>query len=251
MNKILEFIKKRLKLIHVLVPIFILAMCIPMLKPWFSRTFPSVVNRLRKECTVGDRLKEFGRVVENRISHEYTSKSVSWPPAKLIYLCLKDELELRVYAGNDEKSMKYIMKYPILVSSGNVGPKLKEGDNQIPEGIYKIVSLNPNSCYHLSMKINYPNEFDLAKAEIEGRKKLGSDIFMHGDVASIGCISIGNEAIEDLFVLSALSGMKNIKVIISPMDLHKKDLPADMMKQLPKWYDELYLLIKKESMSLP
>jgi len=251
MNKVLEFIRKRLKLVHVLVPIIILAIAAPMIKPWFSRTFPWVVNRLRKEYTVGDRLKEFGKAVESRTSSLYTSNSLTWPPTTIIYVCFKDARELLVYAGNDDKAVKFIRKYPVLASSGKLGPKLKEGDTQIPEGIYRIVSLNPNSLYHLSMEIDYPNEFDRQKAGQDGRSKIGSDIFIHGQVASIGCISIGNEAIEDLFVMSALTGIKKIKVIISPTDFRKKELPPGLPEQLPKWHDELYSQIRKELMLLP
>ncbi len=65
-------------------------------------------------------------------------------------------------------------------------PKFKEGDGQIPEGIYGIEYLNPNSKFHLSMKINYPNSFDKEMAKIDNRKNLGGDIMIHGSNKTIG-----------------------------------------------------------------
>ena len=71
----------------------------------------------------------------------------------------------------------------------------------MPEGVYRIVALNPNSSYHLSMKLDYPTEFDLSKARAEGRTRPGSDIFIHGKAVSIGCVAVGDDAIEEIFVL--------------------------------------------------
>jgi L,D-transpeptidase catalytic domain len=85
----------------------------------------------------------------------------------------------------------FIHSYSVLVASGHNGPKLREGDRQVPEGFYRITSLNPNSSYHLSIKLNYPNAFDQQHADEEGRDRLGGDIFIHGKAASIGCLAMG------------------------------------------------------------
>jgi murein L,D-transpeptidase YafK len=66
------------------------------------------------------------------------------------------------------------------VASGGLGPKLGAGDRQGPERIYAIESLNPNSLFHLSMRLNYPNEFDQMRAKQDGRSDLGGDIMIHG-----------------------------------------------------------------------
>jgi hypothetical protein len=58
--------------------------------------------------------------------------------------------------------------YPILAGSGTLGPKLVEGDGQVPEGLYRVESLNPNSSFHLALRVNYPNEFDRAKGKLDG-----------------------------------------------------------------------------------
>lgn len=74
----------------------------------------------------------------------------------------------------------HIKSYPILAASGSIGPKLRESDMQVPEGVYQIESLNPNSQFHLSLRVNYPNEFDREQARIDGRAQLGGDIMIHG-----------------------------------------------------------------------
>ena len=125
-----------------------------------------------------------------------------------------------------------------------MGPKLKEGDKQIPEGIYSIAYLNPNSSYHLSLKVDYPNAFDRAKARAEARTDLGGDIFIHGKAVTIGCIPIGDTAIEEVFLMASLAIKNRIKVIISPVDFR-------LGKAFPEiehvnWEKELYDNIQTE-----
>jgi murein L,D-transpeptidase YafK len=112
----------------------------------------------------------------------------------------------------------FIHSYSVLAASGHNGPKLREGDRQVPEGFYRITSLNPNSSYHLSIKLNYPNAFDQQHADEEGRDHLGGDIFIHGKAASIGCLAMGDPAIEELFVMVEKVGRSNVQVIIAPHD---------------------------------
>ena len=147
----------------------------------------------------------------------------------------------RRYA-RDSGEFRLIRDYYILAAGGEAGPKLRQGDRQVPEGIYRITELNPNSHYHLSMKINYPNEFDLFHAGEEGRTDLGSDIFIHGKEASIGCLAMGDEAIMELFVLTALVGAENVKVVIAPHDPRTYPLDSDS-EEFPVWTSELYSII--------
>src|SRR5207245_3366655 len=138
---------------------------------------------------------------------------------------LNNEKILEVYAAGPEHRFHPIRTYRILRASGTLGPKLKEGDCQVPEGLYGIESLNPNSLFHLALRVNYPNKFDQEKAMQERRSELGGDIMVHGGSCSIGCIAMGDEAAEDLFVLSALTGLDNIKLIFSPVDFRVTALP--------------------------
>ena len=155
---------------------------------------------------------------------------------------VKEDEVIELWARGDDQNWTLIWGYPILVGSGVLGPKLREGDLQIPEGVYGLEYLNPNSAFHLSMKINYPNEFDKKWAEIEGRAEPGSDIFIHGKDVSVGCLAVGDEAIQELFVLAAKIGLGQVRVIISLVDPRKKDLV--MPDGSADWVGDLYENIK-------
>ena len=128
--------------------------------------------------------------------------------------------------------------YEMTAFSGRLGPKLREGDGQIPEGIYGIEYLNPNSLYHLSLKVSYPNAEERARAKKEGRTNLGGDIMIHGRNVSVGCVAIGDEAIEEVFYLVNAVGCKNVKVIIAPYDMRKGRQSA-LEKSDLAWYPDL------------
>ena len=157
---------------------------------------------------------------------------------------MKEEKLLEVWASNTDGNYSFIRSYNIQKMSGKEGPKFLEGDRQVPEGQYKIVGLNPNSSYHLSMKLNYPNKFDLLHAKNEGRTQPGTNIFIHGKAVSIGCLAMGDKTIEELFVLSKDVGISNIKVVISPYDPRTRKLIYNE-KVLPKWVNELYMNIER------
>jgi len=93
--------------------------------------------------------------------------------------------------------------------------------------------------------VNYPNEFDRKMAKADGRTELGGDIMIHGSHYSIGCLAMGDPASEDLFVLAAKTGLKNISVILSPVDFRVRDLPAGI-NGLPRWTKALYQSIREE-----
>ena len=128
--------------------------------------------------------------------------------------------------------------YPMTGFSGTLGPKLKEGDGQIPEGVYGIEYLNPNSLFHLSLKVSYPNDFDCRMAKKDGRTNLGGDIMIHGGSATVGCIPVGDEAIEELFAVAATVGVRNVSVLILPYDLRKGRQPS-LESSAVDWYPRL------------
>jgi murein L,D-transpeptidase YafK len=169
-------------------------------------------------------------------------------PNKILLLGLKEEKQLEVYfKAND--GWEWFKTYPFTAFSGTLGPKLKEGDRQIPEGIYEVLYLNPNSSYYLSMKINYPNAFDRQQAERVGRTNLGDDIFIHGKAATIGCIPIGDQAIEELFLL-AENGLENkVEVVISPWDFRVKNTSPKIAGI--SWEADLYSPIQTKIRGLP
>jgi len=153
---------------------------------------------------------------------------------KLRILVFKNERSVEVHAPG----WKAPRIYPMTAFSGTLGPKLREGDGQIPEGIYGIGYLNPNSSYYLSLKVTYPNASDRARAQVDGRTNLGGDIMIHGKAVTIGCVPVGDDAIEDIFYLASAVGIKNVSVVIAPYDMRKGRKP-ELERSPLKWYSDL------------
>jgi murein L,D-transpeptidase YafK len=204
-----------------------------------------LTNKLTGQATVAQRVEQYGSAAKERLMPYFEVSGVNYPPSELILVGFKQEKILEIWAKDSNTEFKKIKDYPILGYSGELGPKLKEGDRQIPEGIYKIESLNRNSRFHLALRLNYPNEFDLEHAKAEGRTNPGSDIMIHGNSVSIGCLAMGNEPIEEIFVLVSQTGIENTKVVLAPVDFRRKDLP-EIKHNLPDWTEELYSNIQKE-----
>ena len=160
--------------------------------------------------------------VASRLEPRFRYGDVDWPPRRISLVAFKEQRRLEVWAEKNGKWV-HVVEYDIRALSGTAGPKLREGDRQVPEGFYQITWLNPYSRYHLSMKLDYPNIYDREQARTEGRTRLGGDIFIHGEAASRGCLAMGNNAIEDLFVLTALVGKENVSVLISPRDFRTEN----------------------------
>ncbi len=181
-------------------------------------------------------IKSIGQLNETKLKKAFTAANFTYPPEKISLIAIKDADILELWAHQGRQS-KHIKNYPIKAASGVLGPKLREGDFQVPEGIYNINAFNPNSAYHLSLKLNYPNAFDLKYAQLEGRTEPGSNIFIHGKAVSVGCLAMGDEAIEELFTLVHKVGRPNVNVVITPTnpDLGQLTVPegaADWVKIL-------------------
>lgn len=207
------------------------------------------VRHIMGKKTLEEQLQRYGSAARKRLAPAFREAEVAYPPSKVVMLVLKDERRLQLYATGKTGGPRFLKSYRILGASGHTGPKLREGDCQVPEGIYRIVFLNPNSMFHLSLRLDYPNRFDRAMAKADGRTDLGGDIMIHGSSASIGCIAIGDEAAEDLFVLAADTGMLHCRVISAPCDLRTQDQPAQSTS--PAWVGGLYARIRREMRKLP
>ncbi|HET7433288.1 MAG TPA: L,D-transpeptidase family protein [Thermoanaerobaculia bacterium] len=181
-------------------------------------------------------LAKYGPGARARLAPHFARAHVAYPPKRLTLLAFKKERRVAVWADGH-----FIRAYPILAASGHAGPKLREGDYQVPEGLYRITGLNPNSNYHLSMRVGYPNAFDQRMAARDRRTRLGGDIMIHGNMLSIGCIAVGDTAIEELFTLVAQTGLSHTEVIIAPNDLRSGG--AVMHEDAPAWTAELYRTI--------
>ncbi len=198
-----------------------------------------MVSGFQSKKSVADRLAEFGDPVRARLAPRFQELSLSYPPNRMVLVGLKEEKVLELWVTDSKGAWWHLKSYPILAASGHAGPKLREGDQQVPEGVYRIESLQPNSRFHLALRVGYPNEFDRSKGSAEGRSQLGGDIMIHGKAVSVGCLAMGDEAAEELFVLAALTGLENVQLILSPHDLRSKSrLPARPAD--PVWINELY-----------
>jgi murein L,D-transpeptidase YafK len=144
------------------------------------------------------------------------SLAIAYPPPRLALVGLKQEKTLEVWASEASGDWRRLRSYPVLAASGGPGPKRKEGDLQVPEGVYRLTGFNPNSRYHLSIRVDYPNDDDRQAARIDGRTGIGGDIFIHGRAVSIGCLAIGDAAIEELYTLLADVGLSRARLVLSP-----------------------------------
>ena len=192
--------------------------------------------------TVAEVVADVGDSARGRMASSFATAGIAYPPAEVTLLAVKESAELEVWAGSST-GPKRVLTYDIQALSGVAGPKLREGDRQVPEGVYNIEGLNPNSSFHLSMKLNYPNSFDLKHANAEGRAEPGTNIFIHGKATSVGCLAMGDPVIEELFVLAHDVGKDNIKVVIAPTDPRAASLSAPGQ---PAWVAELYRSIELE-----
>ncbi len=207
-------------------------------------------QRLKPKRTVADVLAQ--SAASNRIYwvEQLKPAGLRYPPRQLRLVCLKEERRLEVYATSTNDVFKVIGTFPILAVSGGPGPKLREGDLQVPEGLYGIESLNPNSRFHLALRIGYPNDFDRRTAAAEGRTNLGGDIMIHGSNVSIGCLAMGDIVAEKLFVLAADTGINNVRVLMCPRDFRIS--PPNPLKQSdPKWLKGVYQNLAVELHHLP
>jgi len=204
----------------------------------------------RRVASINTRVKQYGPTARKRLRPYFHRAGVAYPPKSLVLVGLKTEKLLHVYASGSDHKLRFIRAYPILGASGDTGPKLRQGDGQVPEGVYRIDWLNPNSAYHLSLHVNYPNDFDRRMGKQDGRKQLGGDIMIHGSDCSVGCLAMGDEAAEDLFVLAAETGLSHIRVILTPLDFRTRKSHAPVAVD-PPWVGTLYAQIETELKRLP
>lgn len=230
---------------HALLIVLALCVCTVPMWPQLKRPLISVVQMVRPKKTVEERVAQYGEAVRARLAPDFTRAGVAYPPASVTLAGLKAERVMQVWVAGPEGQWRHLRDYPILGMSGVLGPKLREGDRQVPEGLYDVESLNPNSLFHLALRVGYPNAHDRARGAEDGREALGSDIMIHGKKASIGCLAMGDEAAEDLFVLAAETGIGKVSVILSPVDFRVRDLPEDM-PSTPEWTGELYRAVREE-----
>jgi len=208
--------------------------------------------RVSGGASVAQRVAQFGAGVDERVRTAFGAAGSAYPPRELALLAFKDARTLELYAREPGSAWMLIKRYPVLAASGVLGPKLAEGDRQVPEGVYRVQSLNPNSRFHLSLRLDYPSDFDRRMARRDGRTQLGGDIMIHGNSVSVGCLAIGDEAAEELFVLAARIDFEHeapLRVLICPTDFRRAS--ASALPRTPSWLPELYESLRAELRAFP
>lgn len=195
------------------------------------------------------KIQRYSYVAKRKLLPYFNRAGVHYPPQALAFLIFKHSARFEVYAKNKGGRWKYIHSFQVLAASGVSGPKLRSGDRQVPEGVYHIIGLNPQSRFDLSMQLNYPSNFDRQMAQRDGRRRLGADIFIHGAKRSIGCVAIGNRAIEQLFPLVYYVGIENVEAIIAPIDFRLYKPTKSRVH--PRWLPFLYGTIKRALKPFP
>ena len=156
--------------------------------------------------------------IEDSIKKQFETQHLAWPPASMYIRSFKYDKQLEVWVKGDLKEPYKLFKtYKICMQSGTTGPKRVEGDYQVPEGFYQINEFNPNSNYHLSLGLNYPNASDRILSDAQ---RPGGSIYIHGNCVSTGCIAIADEPIEELYVIASAarsSGQEFIPVHVYPV----------------------------------
>lgn len=146
---------------------------------------------------------------------ELKGKNISPENLDVFIRVFKYEKALELWVKNKNTSKYTLLKtIKICASSGDLGPKRREGDGQVPEGIYDVPFFNPNSSYFLALKVGYPNKSD----RILKNGPAGGDIMIHGNCVTIGCIPLQDDPVKDVYLLCVEAKNKNnpIRVEIFP-----------------------------------
>ncbi len=144
----------------------------------------------------------------------------------------KKEALLEVWIKKEQRYV-HLKDYAICAYSGHLGPKLKEGDKQAPEGFYRVYTkqLNPHSKFHLAFNLGYPNAYDRA------HHRTGSFLMVHGNCVSVGCYAMTDAKIEEIYGLvdAALrNGQPFVPVHIFPFRMEDETMDAYSEN---RWYD--------------
>src|SRR6202044_884992 len=165
------------------------------------------------------------------------------PSSPTLIRTYKKEAEFEIWKMKSDGQYALLKTFPMCRWSGQLGPKLREGDRQVPEGFYTITpgQVNPNSAYYLSFNVGYPNAFDRAW------DRTGGTIMVHGICSSAGCYSMTDEQIAEIYAIareSFNSGQRAIQMQSYPFKMtaenlakHRLDPNADFWRQLKNGAD--------------
>jgi murein L,D-transpeptidase YafK len=182
------------------------------------------------------------RPLSPEVARELEKKNMPKESPILVRL-FKEESELEVWKQDTTGRFALLKTYPICRWSGELGPKVREGDRQAPEGFYTITpaQMKPNSNYYLAFNIGFPNEFDRAWG------RTGDFLMIHGDCSSRGCYAMTDEQIGEIYALareSFFGGQESFQVQALPfrmtplnMARHRTNPNMAFWKMLKEGYD--------------
>jgi murein L,D-transpeptidase YafK len=170
----------------------------------YQHNFPRVADAMGRKA---DTLKK-----------QFAAAGLQWPAKQMYIRSFKYDSEMEIWVRNStDEQFKLFKTYSVCALAGTMGPKRMQGDYQVPEGFYYINEFKPNSLYHLSLGLNYPNASDKI---ISRNVDPGGDIYIHGNCVTIGCIPIQDPQIEELYIIAMgakSSGQDFIPVHIFPI----------------------------------
>jgi murein L,D-transpeptidase YafK len=149
---------------------------------------------------------------------------VPWPVEEAYVRVFKEERQVELWASRAGRPMVLLLTTPICAASGDLGPKRREGDLQVPEGLYEISQYNPTSSYHLALKVSYPNASDRARGDA---RHPGGLIYLHGHCVSIGCIAIEDGPVELVYLTALEARRQPVAIDIFPFRLTAERLAED------------------------
>ena len=153
----------------------------------YQRSFPRISDAMKRK--------------EDTLMKQFKEKNLPWPIKSIYLRSFKYDSQLEVWVRNDRNEPYKLFKtYKVCAMAGTLGPKRMQGDYQVPEGFYYINEFKPNSSYHLSLGLNYPNAADRILAD---SSQPGGDIYIHGSCVTTGCIPITNPQIEELYIITS------------------------------------------------
>jgi murein L,D-transpeptidase YafK len=175
-------------------------------------------------CTPGsDGIPAHQKPLSSAMKQLIASKGMAETSPILVRI-FKEESALEVWKEVAATGRFELLKtYEICAWSGELGPKLKEGDRQAPEGFYTVTPslMNPNSAYHLSFNLGFPNAFDRAHG------RTGSFLMVHGACSSAGCYAMEDDQIEEIYALARLAfqgGQRSFQVQAFPFRMTPENM---------------------------
>ena len=164
---------------------------------------------------------------EEVVKQYFKNRSLQYKGFQLFLRAFKHEKILEVWVKEEAaNTFSLLHTYDFCTTSGVLGPKRREGDQQIPEGVYQINHFNPQSNFYLSLGLSYPNASDKILSD---KQHPGGNIYIHGSCVTIGCIPITDDKIKELYVMAIEArnnGQEKISVHVFPGKLTNDGLAS-------------------------